>query len=462
VSLHSKAPPGRLLVVAFALAFPAEFCHSQMSGFSPDEHLSSQTHLKNQQELLFDVISARQLLDAHPSAEASLALGRALKGLGETQTASAFFDRALELNPQLAEGWFEKGLILSEEGDWSKAADLFRRSLAISSNFSGAHLALGEMLLRTGEFEAASKELKTVVQLDSNSAGAHEGLGLIYLQQGRLDDAAEEFKHALSLRPGYVDAQKGLARVLASQHKWNEAVSLLKRVVAVKPNSSEDAFALGTALANAGDKLGATEQFARARELSNHLLTLLRAKGDGNLGISLRNEGKLQEAADAFRRAITDDPTFCEAHDDLGEVLWMQKDMAGALPEFQSAVRCDPNSAMALNNLGSALLYSNHDLQAAIEQFRSALALKPGFALAHLNLGKALAAKQDFATAEPELRSAIAIDPNLAAAHLNLGLVIAGREGKLTSEAQAEIQKAVRLDPRLREMIPQHYVADLK
>jgi hypothetical protein len=40
--------------------------------------------------------------------------------------------------------------------------------------------------------------------------------------------------------------------------------------------------------------------------------------------------------------------------------------------------------------------------------------------------------------------------------------VIAGREGKLTSEAQAEIQKAVRLDPRLREMIPQQYVADLK
>lgn len=462
MSWNGGAPSRRLLVVAIALSLLAESGHSQVSGFAPDEHLTSQTHSKSQQELLFDVTSTRRSFDAHPSPDASLALGQALKALGETRTASAFFDRALELNPQLAEGWFEKGLIVSEAGDWSRAADLFRRSLAISSNFSRAHLALGEMLLRTGEFEAASKELKTVLQLDRSSAGAHAGLALIYLQQGSLDNAAAEFRHALSVRPGYLDAQKGLARVLASQHKWNEAVLLLKRVIAVKPNSSEDAFALGTALGNTGDNAGAAEQFARARELSNRELTLLRAKGDSNLGVSLRNDGKLPEAANAFRRAITDAPTFCDAHDDLGEILWMQKDMAGALAEFQSAVHCDPNSAMARNNLGSALLYSNHDLEGAIEQFRSALALKPGFALAHLNLGKALAAKHDFAAAEPELRSAIAIDPNLAAAHLNLGLVIAGREGKLTSEAHAEIEKAVRLEPRLREMIPQQYLADLK
>src|ERR1700752_493036 len=117
----------------------------------------------------------------------------------------------------------------------------------------------------------------------------------------------------------------------SAKHSPFVPATSMRKMVAVNPDASEEASALGTALANLGDKAGAAEQFARARELSNRELTLLRAKGDSNWGISLRNEGKLQEAAAAFQRAIEDDPTFCDAHDDLGEVLWMQKDLAGAL-----------------------------------------------------------------------------------------------------------------------------------
>ena len=105
-----------------------------------------------------------------------------------------------------------------------------------------------------------------------------------------MDLAATDFHSALAIRPSYIDAEKGLARALAGQHKWNEAAALLKKVVTEKPKSSEEASALGTALANMGDKKGAAEQFVRARELSGHELNLLRAKGDSNFGISLRNE----------------------------------------------------------------------------------------------------------------------------------------------------------------------------
>ena len=157
--------------------------------------------------------------------------------------------------------------------------------------------------------------------------------------------------------------------------------------------------------------------------------------------------------------AIGDDPTFCDAYDDLGEVLWIEKETAGALQEFQSAVRCDSDSALARNNLGSALLYSSHDLARATEELRAAIARKPGFALAHLNLGKALAAQQDFSAAETELRTVLVIDPGSAAAHLNLGLVLAAANRNLSSEAQSEMEEAVHIDPRLKELIPQQYLA---
>lgn len=449
------------LLLTFCL-LAAGICHAQVAGLSNHEHLTSEeSRSVTAQQMFAELASARRLLDEHPSAQSNVSVGLALNALGETDAASKFFDRALELNARTPEAWFEKGLIISDHGDWSKAADLFRRAISDSPNFKPGHLALGEMLLRVGEFDGAAAELRTVLRLDPRNLGAHEGLGLIYLQQGNLDDAAGEFRRALALKPGYLVAEKDLARTLAFQQKWAEAARLLQQILVVNPNSSEETFSLATALANLGDKAGAAVQFARARELSSQELLLIRAQGDRNWGVSLRHDGKLQDAAGAFRRAIQDDASYCDAHDDLGEVLWMQNDRAGALSEFQIAVRCNPDSASARNNLGSALLYYKHEVETAIEALRAAVASKPGFALAHLNLGKALAAKQDFVGAETELRSAIAITPDFAAAHMNLGLVMAAKKGSLSTEAQTEMEKGLRLDPRLREMIPQRYVASV-
>jgi tetratricopeptide (TPR) repeat protein len=455
-----KLSSGTTGAVLLAVLLP-QIVAAQVSGFSPNEHLSSDTQQRNKEQLLSDLKAARQSLETHRSAEANLSAGRALRALGESRAASEYFDRALVLNPQLSTALFEKGLVVSETGDWSQAADFFRKALANSPHFAAAHLALGEMLLRTGDFEDSRNELNRALELDGNSAGAHHGLGLIDLQEGKIDQAIADFRRIIAMRPGSVDAERGLARALALQHKWTEAAALLRHVTSANTNSSEDASALGTALSNVGDQAGAAEEFARARELSNHELIMLRATGDNNWGISLRNEGKLEQAGAAFRRALGDDPSFCDAHDDLGEVLWMEKQFPEALSEFQAALRCNPHSAMVHNNLGSALLYFSHDVEAAIGQFRACLASRPGFALAYLNLGKALAAKGAFAEAETELRNALVVDPISAAAHLNLGLVLAGKNDELSPEAKSELEKGIGLDPRLRDMVPQKYLAAL-
>jgi protein O-GlcNAc transferase len=438
-------------------------CMAQVEGLPADQHLAiASKPFKTQQQVLSDLASAREEFQSHPSAEASLSLGLALKEAGETAAASKLFDEAIEMNPRLSQAWYAKGSIASEQGDWSRAADLFRHTLAISRDDSSAHLALGEMLLRVGDFPGAAAELRNALQLDSRSGGAHQGLGLIALQEGKADEAEKEFRAALAMRPDYLDAKKGLARVLANQHCWAEAATLLKDILVAKPNSVEETFSLATVFAKLGDKAKAAEQFSRAQELSNRQLIRLRAEGESNWGVSLRNEGRLQEASAAFRRALSDDSSYCDAHDDLGEVQWMQKNFAEALTEFRTAVECGPDSASARNNLGSALLYYQHDIDGAIVQLRAATVARPGFALAHFNLGKALAANQLYASAEPEFRAAIAIDPTMAAAHLNLGIVLAMKENGLSTEAREEIESGLRLDPRLRDLVPQQYLADLR
>ena len=452
-----------VVLVAISVSLLRTIGRGQMTSIPTDQRLtSSNRESKTEQQWLADVDSSRKANETQPnSAQAHLMLGRSLHALGETEAASREFDRALDLNPKLAVALFEKGSILADQAEWSQAADLFRRAVAASPDYPLAHLALGDMLLRAGEFENSASELRSVLRLDPNNSAAYQGLGLIHLQEGDFNGATADFRRALAMRPGYVDAERGLGHALASAHKWPEAAKLLKQVLATNPDSTQEVVALGTVLAKMGDRVGAQTQFARARELSNKEVTLLRAKGDNNWGVALRIEGKLEDAVDAFRRALDEDSSFCEAHDNLGGVLWMQKDSAAAMSEFQAAVRCNPDLATAQNNLGTALLYHSHDIDQAIVQFRAAISLRPGFALAHLNLGKALAAKPELAEAEPEFRRAIMIDPDLAAAHVGLGLLLAMKEGSLTAEARLEMEKGLRLDAALRELIPQPYLAQL-
>ena len=438
-------------------------CRAQVAGLPADEHLTvSPTEARTQQQLIAGLMSARQSDEKYPSAENDLLLGRALNAIGDTDAAAKLFDRSLTKNPKLSDAWLDQGFMESNRGDWSKAADLFRSAASAVPGNGPAHLALGEMLLRVGDFDGAATEFKRASEINAGSCGPHQGLGLVYLQQGKARASEDEFRTALAICTGSSEAQKGLARALSDEHKWQEAAALLREIAAANPNSSEVAASLATALANLGEKPESEREFARARELYQKELIVFRAKGDRNWGVSLRNEGKLQDAAVAFRHALEEDPAFCDAHDDLGEVLWMQKDLAGAQSEFHAAVQCDPGSATAQNNLGAALLYYRRDVENAIEHLRAAVNSKPGSALARLNLGKALAAKQDFSGAEPELRAAIAIDPDLAAAHLNLGLILATKQGTLSAEAQKELQTGLRLDPRLRASIPRQYVAYLR
>ena len=433
---------------------------AQITAISSDQRLvSAGSDAKTEQQWLAEVDSERRLLDFHPdSARDHLLLGRALDALGETAAASRAFDRALNLDPKLAEAMVEKGLILADQTDWSRAADLFRRAAAASPRYSLAHLALGDMLLRTGEFEGCASELKIVLRLDGNSSAAYQGLGLVHLQQGDFEQAADDFRHALAIKPGNLAAEKGLGHALAAAHRWPEAAELLKQVLAASPNSIPEIAALGNVLARIGDQAGAQAQFRRARELSDQEALLLRAKGENNWGVALRKQGKLVDAAAAFRRALDEDSTYCEAHDNLGTVLWLENAAAAALTEFQSAVACDPNLASARNNFGTALLYHSHDIEKATEQFRLAVTLRPGFALAHLNLGKVLAAKPDWAQAEVEFRRALLLDPDLAAAHMGLGLLLATKQTSVSAEARAEMEKGVRLDPNLRALIPPAYL----
>ena len=130
-----------------------------------------------------------------------------------------------------------------------------------------------------------------------------------------------------------------------------------------------------------------------------------------NLGISLYDQGKLDEAVAAYRQAIQLEPTHALAHCNLGNALRKQGKLTEAVAAYHKAIRIKPDFAEAYSNLGVAF-YDQRKLDKAIAAYRKAIALKPDFAEAHNNLGLAFTQLGHLSDARAALEQAVRLAPH--------------------------------------------------
>lgn len=158
-----------------------------------------------------------------------------------------------------------------------------------------------------------------------------------------------------------------------------------------------------------------------------------------NLGVSLLEEGRADEAARELDRAVALNSALPEARNNFGLALMRLGRRDEAIAQYTQAIAIRPGYAEAHNNLGAAL-FNAQRTDEAIERYREATLLRAGYGLAHFNLGSALASQDRLAEAQTEFARAVAIAPRQPEWRCALGLVLA-MQGQ-TGEAARELREA--------------------
>jgi len=143
----------------------------------------------------------------------------------------------------------------------------------------------------------------------------------------------------------------------------------------------------GTLLVLAAGALGATT-FARNLVYRSRLElwsdTLAKRPDNprawNHYGVELKNEGRLAEAAEAFRRAVRSNPGHGMAHFNYANLLFQLGDEAGALEHYAPAARHEAGTAFVRYNYGSVLVKSGRVAE-GLHQFAEAARLDPSFML---------------------------------------------------------------------------------
>ena len=120
-----------------------------------------------------------------------------------------------------------------------------------------------------------------------------------------------------------------------------------------------------------------------------------------------------------YNHALRLDQGFVNAYIHAGILLSEKGDHRRAIHNLRLANELEPNSLLALNDLGLAFIAAG-EIDSALTTFDRAIAAHPGSALLHLNRANALAEAGRTGEAEAELHRALALDNTLPSARLQL------------------------------------------
>ncbi len=138
--------------------------------------------------------------------------------------ARASVDRALELDPDLAEAHTALGLVrFFFEWDWAGAEAEFRRALALNPGSSAVHEEYGGFLTVMGRLDEGLARSQEAARLDPLSVGPVHDIAINAMVRGDYEKAAAGFRSSIEIDPNWTWGYIKLARTLANHKKCKEA-----------------------------------------------------------------------------------------------------------------------------------------------------------------------------------------------------------------------------------------------
>ncbi len=353
---------------------------------------------ERQQRPTADVaIDLRQIADHNPRFLALQSVAMQLyRAMGRASDVAQIAVRTMRVLPESAEAaWLAAGA-LAEAGQWDEAlsaAREFQRRSGASSLQSD--LMIAEAQLQLGQGSAAAEQL----QPHLNAAQSAEAATIVrhaqaraLIQQDRVDDARD------LLLPGLADSAERRAAYLELALRALPNADQVERwfrdvADAMPADAHEEQLQLARFWQSAGQRWGREDFLRQAVDLLARLTDRdeIAAAALETLGILHENLGEPDNAADAYRRALEQNPDLAIAANNLAMIRLGRGEAAEALRLAERAVELAPRAAAFQDTLALALL-ANDQPDAAVDAARRAASLQPGNLEWYLTLGEAMAA----------------------------------------------------------------------
>lgn len=243
-------------------------------------------------------------------------LGVCLARSSDLRTASACFERAVEIDPEHLDAQFHLGVAAGLLGETQRAEGIYRSILKHEPNHVRSRVHLAALLMHDNRLDAAEQELMIAAR-NPGSDGPVLMIAMadLRMRQRRSSDAERIYREATRNLPKDPRASLGLVGSLIALGRHGDALRELERIEQFAPERTEFSEARSEALVS----LGRHQESHRIieRVIASHGPT---ARRHWLLGRSLKGLQRISEARDAFEAATAADPDFTPAADELNRL----------------------------------------------------------------------------------------------------------------------------------------------
>jgi TolB-like protein len=150
-------------------------------------------------------------------------------------------DRALQLDPLLAEAHAAMGIVLAQNREWTRSEEAFRRAIELNPNASSVYLSfVRSTLFPEGRLDESLALLRTARRLDPLSLEAQRLTAYVQVSAGRYEESIKNGRQAVAADPRSGLAQNHtrqvLARALFQHGERDEAIRILEQLGAGSHN----------------------------------------------------------------------------------------------------------------------------------------------------------------------------------------------------------------------------------
>jgi tetratricopeptide (TPR) repeat protein len=270
---------------------------------------------------------------------------------GNLDEAAVGFQKVVKMDPTMAEGFFNLGLVFQQQQEYDKAAVSFKKALALKPRMHGANLFLGLAEYRSNKLDLAVEALQKETVAYPKDAPGWMWLGVVRLAQEKPQQAAEALDIAAKLDPKNIDIlyHRGRAHLLVSNDSYTEMFRL-------DPKSWRVHQVLAQTNAESEHHEDAVVEYLEAIKLAPTQPGLYE-----ELGSEYRILVKLPESEAAFRRELEIDPNNVLAQYKLGVIEVERGNGAEGKQLIESALKQKPDLLNADYNLGRAEMLLGND-----------------------------------------------------------------------------------------------------
>ena len=307
-------------------------------------------------------ITDSSLVNSPHSADIHFLRGRVFTKLARLNEAEVAYRTVLSLNPNYQGAWFNMGTNSIRQDDLPAAIAHYKSEMLLYPS-ARTMVQIGRAYADLGKIDSATFAYEDAIKTDSSNAAAYMRLGHLYKDRGDITKAIEYATIGLDLDPENLDYKYIIGSLLLLNEEPKASLPFFRAVTSKRPWHYWAHHNLGQALYPIGDETQGQHYMDLAKELQKGIQevenwrNLANMNPDQlmlwvNLGNSLKNMGRIQEAKDAFLVALSISPMSFALQNNIANLCLMDGDTVQAINRYKTILSFDSTLVDIWLNLG--------------------------------------------------------------------------------------------------------------